>query len=74
MMEGWSLAKVLIVVGLSIVLLGLVVGVLGRFVRIGHLPGDIEVRRGNFTFYFPLATCVLISLALTALAWLLRKR
>lgn len=73
-MENWSLAKVLVVVGLSIALLGLIVGVLGRFVRIGRLPGDVVVRRGNFTFYFPLATCLLLSLALTAMAWLFRRR
>ena len=40
---------------------------------IGRLPGDIHYTRGNFSFHFPLATCLIVSLVLTALAWLLRK-
>ena len=40
---------------------------------IGRLPGDIHYTRGNFSFYFPIVTCLLLSLVLTALAWLLRK-
>jgi len=40
---------------------------------IGRLPGDIHYTRGNFSFHFPLVTCLIVSLVLTALAWLLRK-
>jgi len=39
----------------------------------GQLPGDIYIRRGNFSFYFPLATCVLISIAVSLLFWLMRR-
>jgi hypothetical protein len=39
----------------------------------GRLPGDIHYSRGNFTFYFPLVTCILASLLLTFLLWFLRK-
>jgi hypothetical protein len=40
---------------------------------LGRLPGDIHYTRGNFSFHFPLVTCLILSLVLTALAWLLRK-
>jgi hypothetical protein len=40
---------------------------------IGRLPGDIHYTRGNFSFHVPLVTCLIVSLVLTALAWLLRK-
>ncbi|MFH1739764.1 MAG: DUF2905 domain-containing protein [bacterium] len=40
----------------------------------GRLPGDIVYRRGNFTFYFPLVTSILISLFLTLLFWVLGRR
>lgn len=45
----------------------------GRFFALGRLPGDIVVQKDNFTFYFPLATSILVSLVLTGLLWLLRK-
>ena len=42
----------------------------GRVPWIGRLPDDIYIKRENFTFYFPLATCVLMSVMLTLLSWL----
>jgi hypothetical protein len=39
---------------------------------IGKLPGDIVIERGNFRFYFPLATCIVLSVLLTAIMWLVR--
>ena len=39
----------------------------------GQLPGDIHVRRGNVGFYFPVVTCLLISIILTVLLWLFRR-
>ncbi len=74
MPSDWNLARVLVVVGISIALLGVLVGLLGRFTRLGSLPGDIRIRKGNFTFYFPLATCLLLSLLITIVAWLWRRR
>ena len=65
--------KVLFIVGLLIAVIGLVLwsGIgKGWF---GKLPGDIHLSRGNFSFYFPLATCLLISLVLTLLFWLFRR-
>ena len=56
--------KVLILFGLILVLMGLVFMAGGKL-PVGKLPGDIRIQRGNFHFYFPLATCILLSLILT---------
>jgi len=68
-----ELGKILVVVGLVITAVGLLLwsGV-GRN-WLGRLPGDIHYSRGNFNFYFPLATCLLLSLLLTLILWLFRK-
>jgi hypothetical protein len=64
-------------VGKLLVILGLIVTGVGVLVMlglpIGRLPGDITVRRGNFTFYFPLATSIIASLLLTLILSLLRR-
>ncbi len=60
--------KALIVVGLLIVAVGVVLAVTGG------LPGDIAVKRGNFRFYLPLATCLALSLLLTLALSLFRRR
>ena len=63
--------------GKSLVIIGLVVAAIGLVmmlgVPLGRLPGDIAVRRGNFSFYFPLTTSIVLSIVLTLLiAWLRR--
>jgi len=65
--------KVLVVVGLVIAVVGLVLwsGV-GRG-WLERLPGDIHYSKGNFNFYFPVVTCILISIVLTLLMWLFRR-
>ncbi len=74
MPDSAHFARLLVMFGVILVALGLLVGVLGRFIRIGRLPGDISIRRDNFTFYFPLGTCILLSGILTLLSWLFRRR
>lgn len=64
------MGKLLVVAGLIITGIGLVL-MLG--VPIGRLPGDIVIRRGNFTFYFPVVTSILLSVILTILLSLLRR-
>jgi hypothetical protein len=64
------MARLLIVSGLAIAAIGLLMS-LG--VPIGRLPGDIVVRRGSFSFYFPIMTCVVLSLLATLLLSLLRR-
>jgi len=65
------LGKLLVVVGLVITGIGLLV-MLG--VPVGRLPGDVTVKRGNFTFYFPLATSIVVSVVLSLVLWLIGRR
>jgi hypothetical protein len=67
-----ELGRILIGIGVLLVIVGLVVLFAGRL-GVGKLPGDIIVRRGNFTFYFPLVTSLLLSLLLTLFLWLFRR-
>ncbi|ABB30995.1 hypothetical protein GeomeDRAFT_2118 [Geobacter metallireducens RCH3] len=70
-MQG--LGKSLIVFGLIIAAIGVALTFAGKIPWLGRLPGDIYVKRDNFTFYFPLATSILISVILSLILWLLRK-
>ncbi len=64
------MGRVLVFLGLGITALGLLV-MIG--VPFGRLPGDIVVRRGSFSFYFPLATSIVLSVLLTLLFALFRR-
>jgi hypothetical protein len=64
----------LIAVGVVLVLAGVLWDVLGRTGFFGRLPGDILIRKKNFTFYFPLATSILLSAVLSALLWIFSRR
>ena len=72
------LGKMLLLFGLVMVLLGLVLLVAGHFSGkvpwLGRLPGDIYIERGSWTFYFPLATCLIVSVVLTLLFSLFSRR
>jgi hypothetical protein len=68
-----GLGKSLIVIGLLIALVGVLFAVAGKLPWIGRLPGDIYVKKENFTFYFPLATSIIVSIILSFILWLLRK-
>jgi Protein of unknown function (DUF2905) len=68
-----SLGKGLILIGLLIVAVGALLLFSDKIGWIGRLPGDITIRRGNYTFYFPLATCLIVSALLSLLIWLFRK-
>ena len=70
-----ELGKGLIVAGALAMVAGLAFVLLGRaHLPLGRLPGDIVYRGKNTTFYFPLATSILISLVLSAIVWLLSRR
>lgn len=60
-----DVGRLLIILGLIIVAVGIVILLAGRLPFIGHLPGDILIRRGGGSFYFPIVTCLLLSIALT---------
>lgn len=69
-----DLGKLLIVFGLLIAAVGVVLVLAGRLPWLGRLPGDVYVQRGSWTFYFPLATSIVVSLVLTLLFWLIGRR
>jgi Protein of unknown function (DUF2905) len=73
-MPGLDLGKILIALGLLIALAGVVLVLVGRVPWIGRLPGDMHIQRGNFTFYFPLATSLLLSVVLTLIFYLVGRR
>jgi hypothetical protein len=64
------MGKALVLIGIGIAGIGLLI-MLG--LPIGRLPGDIVVRRGNFSFYFPLATSIILSILLTLILALFRR-
>ncbi len=68
-----GLGKSLIIIGLIIAAVGVLITLAGKVPWVGRLPGDIYIKRDNFTFYFPLATSILISVILSLIFWLLRK-
>lgn len=71
-MDG--LGRVLVVVGCVTVVVGLLLMLAPKLPWLGHLPGDFVVRRERVTFYFPLATSIVVSLVLTlVLNWFLRR-
>jgi len=69
------LGRLLIVLGLVLLVAGLLLTYTNIFssLRLGRLPGDISIKRENFSLYFPLTSCILISLVLTLIFYLLRK-
>jgi len=69
-----SLAKILIVFGVVIALVGGLLLLLGKIPFLGRLPGDIVIRRDNWSFYFPLTTSIVISILLTLLLALFGRR
>ena len=69
-----ELGKLLLVVGGLIVLIGAVLLFAGRLhLPLGRLPGDFVVRSKNTTFYFPLATSIILSIVLTLVFWLIGR-
>ena len=69
-----DIGKTLVIVGLVIALAGVVLMFVGRVPWLGRLPGDIHIQRGNWSFYFPIATSIVLSLLLTLLFWLFGRR
>jgi membrane associated rhomboid family serine protease len=74
-MELKYFGKSLIAAGAVLVVFGIVFWLAPRMpVWFGRLPGDISVQKKNFSFYFPLATCLLVSFILSLIMWLVGKR
>jgi hypothetical protein len=67
------LGKALIVIGLILVVLGAAMWRFRSMPISGRLPGDIYIRHGNFTFYFPITTAIVVSIVLSLIAAWLRR-
>ena len=68
------LGKLLIVLGVIVIAVGGLLLFSGKIPWIGRLPGDILIQKKNYTFYFPLATSIIISLIITLVFWILGRR
>lgn len=67
------LARFLIIAGVVLIVAGVALLLAAKIPWLGRLPGDIVIKRENFTFYFPLATSIIISVILTLILWLFRR-
>jgi hypothetical protein len=70
-----GIGRTLIILGVALVIIGALISLGGRLpFRLGHLPGDIEIRSRNSVFYFPLVTCLILSVVFSLVMWLFGKR
>ncbi len=68
------LGRMLIVAGIVLLAAGVLLTFAGRLpIRLGRLPGDIYVQGKNSTFYFPIVTCILLSVLLSIVMWIVRR-
>ncbi len=68
------LAKLIILFGIIIVVIGGILAFFNKIPFIGKLPGDIHIEKKNFSFYFPITTCILLSVILSLILYLVSKR
>lgn len=69
-----GLAKTFIVLGIILIFVGVILSFAGKIPWLGRLPGDIAIKKENFSFYFPLTTCLLLSVLLSLVLFLWRQR
>ncbi|MCX5702965.1 MAG: DUF2905 domain-containing protein [Candidatus Omnitrophica bacterium] len=69
-----EIGKTLIIFGLILIGIGLLLTFFHKIPFLGKLPGDICIQRKNFTFYFPIMTSILVSIALSIVFWLWSRR
>ncbi len=68
------LGKILIITGIVILIFGIILTFSGKIPFLGKLPGDIVIKKKNFTVYFPIATSILLSIILTLILYFLRRK
>ena len=69
-----DLGKSIIFIGIVLIIVGILVTMAGKMPGAGKLPGDIFVKKENFSFYFPLTTCILLSIIFSAIMYFLGKK
>ena len=68
-----SFPKILIAIGIFLIFIGMIWLVIGRFLPLGKLPGDILIKREHSTFYFPIMTSIVISILLSLLFFIIGR-
>jgi uncharacterized membrane protein YvlD (DUF360 family) len=68
----FQLPKLLITLGIILIVIGGIWMLAGRWLPIGKLPGDIVVKKENFTFYFPIVTCIVLSVIISLILYVIR--
>jgi hypothetical protein len=66
--------KLLIIFGFIMITIGILLIVGGKFGWLGRLPGDISIHKKGFSFYFPITTCIVVSIVLSFIIWLITRR
>jgi len=69
-----ELGKSIITIGIVLIIVGILLTVAGKIPGVGKLPGDIFIKKDNFSFYFPLTTCILLSVIISAVMYFLGKK
>jgi hypothetical protein len=69
-----EIGKSIIFIGLILVVVGVIFTLAGKVPGVGKLPGDILIKKENFSFYFPLTTCILISIIISAVMYFLGRK
>ena len=73
-MLNFQLGKMLVIMGVGVVFLGVIFMVIDKIPFLGKLPGDVHIEKENFSFYFPITTCVVMSIVLSLIFWLFSKK
>jgi len=73
-MDISPIGRILIIIGLAVAAIGLLLTLGGKLPWFGRLPGDIQYKSENFTFYFPLATSVIVSIVLSLVLWFINRK
>jgi formate hydrogenlyase subunit 3/multisubunit Na+/H+ antiporter MnhD subunit len=68
-----EIGRTLIILGIVIIALGVLFTFGGKIPWLGHLPGDLHLQRGRFSFYFPITTCIVISVVISLVLYLFRR-
>ncbi len=69
-----DLGKSIILIGIVLIVIGIIMTVAGKIPGVGKLPGDILIKKENFSFYFPLTTCILLSIIISAIMYFFSKK
>jgi len=70
-----NLGRMLIVLGLLVAALGVLISLADKLpIRLGRLPGDVVIRGKHSVFYFPVVTCLIVSVVLSLVMWLINRR